>query len=154
MTLPLKVLGDRVLVKPDVLSNAPVQTDAGVVIATSMAAAVTGEDATKSVNRGTVIAVGHPRHPREADALEAAIWLQAYGDPTDNAQWQDTAGDKHCELADLLRDLVRREPCVTIGDDVLFAYDAGQQITLDDESYILLHEADLLAIVEPEVADG
>ena len=141
MTLPLKVLGDRVLVKPDILSNAPVQTDSGVVIATSMAAAVTGEDATPSVNRGTVIAVGHPKHPRAEEVLELVNELEQ-------------VEFRRAEDISLLRDLVRREPCCAVGDDVLFAYDAGQQITLDDESYILLHEADLLAIVEPEVADG
>ena len=138
MTLPLKVLGDRVLVKPDTLANAPEQRESGVIVAKSMAAAVTGEDASHSLNRGTVIAVGNPKHPREAEALELSDRIVAWHVMT----WEEDSA--------LLRDLVRRGPCCQIGDDVLFAYDAGQSITLEDETYILLHENDLLAVVEPE----
>lgn len=139
--LPLKVLGDRVLVKPDVNANAPEQLESGVILAATMAAAVTGEDATTSVCRGTVIAVGNPKHPLTDDASELADWLvselQSYSDRVN-------------EAAVLLRDLVRREPCCKAGDDVLFSHDAGQQITLESEIYILLKEDELLAIVEPE----
>jgi co-chaperonin GroES (HSP10) len=50
----------------------------------------------------------------------------------------------------LLRDLVRREPAVTVGDDVLFNHDAGQQITLENQRYIILHEHEVIAVVVPE----
>lgn len=143
--LPLRVLGDRVLVKPDVISNAPEQTASGVIVAKSMAAAVTGEDASASLNRGTVIAVGHPKHPRQSDADELTHRI----DVMDRCDC-GVACDYYDEAAAMIRDLVRREPCCAIGDDVLFAYDAGQSITLDDETYILLHESDLFAVVEPE----
>lgn len=151
MSLPLRVIGDRVLVKPDVDPNAPQQTDAGIFLAKSMAAAVTGEDASTSLSRGTVLAVGNPRHPLhdvadsmaervEREALKAGF-LSSCG-----ADLQDTVVD----AAHLLRDLVRRQPCVCVGDDVLFSADSGQLIQIDDESYVILREAELLAVVTPE----
>lgn len=136
--LPIRVLGDRVLVKPDTLDNAPERLASGIVLAKSLAAAVTGSDAEHSITRGVVIAVGHPKHPKEAEALELADRIVAWHVMT----WE--------EDSELLRDLVRREPCCNVGDDVLFSYDAGQALTIEDESYILLHENDLLAVVEPE----
>ena len=149
MDAPVRVLGDRVLVRPDVNANAPQQTDAGIYLATSLAAAVTGEDATTSLHRGTVIAVGNPKHSlhHEAETLAARL------------EWTDAAtslGDREA-VADavlLLRDLVRRHPCVSVGDDVLFSHDAGQELTLDGETFVILHETDLLAVVVPEVAHG
>lgn len=144
MTVPVKVLGDRVLVKPDVIDNAPETTASGIVLAKSMAAALTGEDKTTSVSRGTVIAIGRPRHPLYVEALALAAKLDA-------VCCRSLADDERVsDAAHLLRDLVRRQPCSAVGDDVLFSHDAGQQITLEGEVYILLHEDELLAIVEPE----
>mgnify|MGYP001609349557 CR=1 FL=1 len=141
--IPLKVLGNRVLVKPDVNANAPVQTAAGVFIAATLAAAVTGEDATVSVHRGTVIAVGQPRHPlkHEAEMLARKLEARARGD-------EEVAID----AARFLRVLTRKQPSVQVGEDVLFSHDAGQNITVDGETYVLLHDGELLAIVESETA--
>lgn len=146
MTMPLKVLGDRVLIKPDTVSNAPETTDSGVVLAKSMAAAITGEDATISVCRGTVIAVGTPRHPlhHEADALAKKVERFAHIGETALRQ------EVFLDAAHMLRDLVRKAPACGVGDDVLFSHDAGQQVTLENETYVLMREDELLAIVEPE----
>lgn len=145
--IPLKVLGDRVLIRPDVLSNAPETTESGVVIAKSLAAAVMGEDATTSVCRGTVIAVGMPKHPLKEEAETLGNRLAAHVcDPADMSTFEETLHDASL----MLRDLVRRQPCCAIGDDVLFSRDAGQELTLDDEVVLLLREDELLAIVEPE----
>lgn len=153
MTLPLKVLGDRVLVKPDTIENAPERLQSGILLAKSMASAVTGEDVEQSVTRGTVIAVGNPKHPRAEGAIAAANilrkWVADYP-PFESCDDYGNSYEDLVRIADLLDDLVRREPCCAVGDDVLFAYDAGQKITLDDETFILLHENDLLAVVEPE----
>ena len=139
MTVPLRVLGDRVLVKPDVDRNAPVQLDSGIVVAKSMAAAVMGEDATSSVHRGTVVAVGNPRHPLHHEAVTVADRLMRFRTPDEDHIAEDASA--------MLRDLVRRQPCVRVGDDVLFSHDAGQETTIDGESWIILHESDLLAVV-------
>ena len=145
MVIPLRVLGDRVLVKPDVNTNAPVQTEAGVFLAKSLAAAVTGEDPTKSVHRGTVVGVGTPRHPLYLEASTLAGKLEAYH------SCPGPLGDELVEdAAQLLRDLIRRQPCVAVGDDVLFSHDAGQETVIDGEPLVILHEHELLAIVEPE----
>ena len=145
MTAPLRVLGDRVLVKPDVNRNAPVQLESGIVVAKSMAAAIMGEDATSSVHRGTVVAVGNPRHPlqHEAESLAQLVQMRSLA-----TGYTDTP---ELDAAHMLHDLVRRHPCVSVGDDVLFSHDAGQETTIDGESWIILHESDLLAVVSPEV---
>lgn len=138
MSLPLRVLGDRVLIKPDVDPNAPEITEGGIYLAPSLASAVTGEDATLSLTRGTVIGVGTPKHPLHdvAEDLAARLARRHRADDADTVQ--------------LLRDLVRREPCVSVGDDVLFARDAGQQITIEDETYIIVREHELLAVIPEE----
>ena len=136
--IPIRVLGDRVLVKPDVNDNAPVTTEAGIVLARSLASAVTGSDPTLSVSRGTVIGVGTPRHPLKEEAEALADKLSAR-----IAMASDPESDAVC----MLRDLVRREPAVSIGDDVLFSHDAGQLIELEQETFVILQESELLGVV-------
>ena len=144
--IPLKVLGDRVLIRPDTLANAPEQ-HGSVFLAQSMAAAVTGEDATTSVSRGTVVALGTPRHPlwHEAEALARKVETFFAHDG-----WTQAVRDIVSDAAHMLRDLVRKQPAVLVGDDVLFSHDAGQEITLDGETYVLMREDELLAVIEPE----
>jgi co-chaperonin GroES (HSP10) len=147
MSVPLRVLGDRVLVRPDVSANTPEVLDSGVVIATSLAAAVTGADPTTSVHRGTVVAVGNPRHPLQHEAESLARVIQRRARASSVASGEDDSPE--ADAAHLLRDLVRRHACVRIGEDVLFAHDVGQDVDLEGKRHILLHEGDLLAVVEP-----
>ena len=148
--IPLKVLGDRVLVKPDVNANSPEQHASGIYLAKSLAAAVTGEDATTSLCRGTVVAVGNPKHPLQHEAETLALRLSLYvSDPFYRSSWSDQDDDTN-DAVHMLRDLVRRQPCCLVGDDVLFSHDAGQEITLDAETYVLMKEDELLAVIEPE----
>lgn len=146
MNAPLRVLGDRVLVKPDVNRNAPEQLESGVFLAKSLAAAVIGEDATTSVHRGTVVGVGRPKHPLHHEAETLADKVEKF------ARFGETPGRHHVfhEAADMLRDLVRRHPCVSVDDDVLFSNAAGQDTVIDGETYVILHEAEILAVVIPE----
>ena len=139
MPLPLRVLGDRVLIRPDVNRHAPEQSAGGVFLAKSLAAAVTGEDVAIAPCRGTVVALGRPRHPLRDEAFALAATLERHRRSDEGLE---------TDAAQLLRDLVRRDPCVAIGDDVLFGYDAGQETVIDDETYLILREAELLAIVE------
>ena len=142
MTLPLKVLGDRVLVVPDVNRHAPTTTESGILVAATLAAAVTGEDPERSVHRGTVVAVGNPRHPKAEEVQTMAL------------QVVDDFPETGPVIAELLNSLVAREPCCAVGDDVLFGSDAGQLMTIENETYLILREADLIGIVEPEVVHG
>lgn len=147
MSLPLRVLGDRVLIRPDVDDNAPRMLTSGIATAVSLAAAITGEDKTTSVWRGTVIAVGTPRHPLHGEAVSLASLIEKY------SHYGETETRAHTirDAAHLLRDLVRKQPSVTVGDDVLFSHDAGQQITIENETFVLMREDELLAIVTPEM---
>jgi co-chaperonin GroES (HSP10) len=45
-------------------------------------------------------------------------------------------------------------PSVQVGDTVLFGYDAGQEITIDDARYLLIRDADLIAVLQPEETHG
>lgn len=40
-------------------------------------------------------------------------------------------------------------PSVKVGDTVLFGYDAGQEVRIDDVRYLLIRDADLIAVLEP-----
>lgn len=119
----LRPLGDRVLIKPE---PNPEQTESGLWLS----------EHRKPEEAGTVVAVGTSVHPRKAEAEDAARQLDEY--------------DLGTDAAALLRDLVRREPAVTVGDYVLFSWAAGQELTLEDERYLLLRESDILCVVDPE----
>lgn len=137
--VPLRVLGNRVLVKPDVETHAPTQLPgSGLYLAPSMASAVTGSDETIAFHRGTVISIGTPRHPLHHEAITLADKLA-----------HDSGQHAH-DAALLLRDLVRREPSVHMGDDVIFSSDAGQEVTVDGDVFLILHDNELLAVVKPE----
>ena len=132
------------LVKPDSNDNAPEILPSGIVISKTMAAAVTGIDPTSSVHRGTVVGVGRPKHPLWWEASTLAQKLTNYHAAA--GPYGDTLIH---DAAEMLHDLVRRVPVVSLGDDVLFAHDVGQDVDIEGERHILLHEADLLAIVDP-----
>lgn len=145
--IPVRVLGDRILVQPDEDRNAPQLLESGIHVAKTLSAAVMGEDKTISVQRGTVIAVGTPRHPlkEEAEAMAAKLHSEICC-----CNGLEECCSTKLDASHMLRDLVRRQPAVLVGDDVLFNHDAGQQLTLGDQTYIILHEHELLAVVEPE----
>jgi co-chaperonin GroES (HSP10) len=128
----LRPLHDRVLIKP---IEAPTMTQSGLHLA---------EDA-KPDQMGTVVAVGTISNPRQEEAEAAADELmgRTYGD----------AAHPFRSTAELLRSLVHRESCVSVGDTVLFSWSAGQEIWMEDdgERYLLMRESDLLAVIEEEM---
>jgi chaperonin GroES len=130
--MPLRPLGDRVLIKP--VKN-PDETTSGLVLP---------EKRTESFleMQGTVVAVGTPRHPlkEEAEILAGALSSRAVGEGRRMLK----------DAAFMLLDLVRREPVVNVGDDVLFSWSAGQLISVDDEELLMLRESDILAVIESE----
>jgi len=115
----LRPLGDRVLVKPE--AN-PEQTDSGLWLS----------EHRKPEEAGTVVAVGLPVHPRKQEAEDAAFVIAGLAPG----------------VAKLLQALVAREPLVHVGDYVLFSWAAGHEVLIEDERYLLLREADILAVVE------
>lgn len=129
----LKPLGDRVLIRPDI---APTMTPSGLHLA----------EHAKPEQMGTVIAVGHMRHPRkdEAEELAVALYAESLG----------TGRELPALASSLLNDLVRREPLVSVGDTVIFSWAGGQELRIEDdgERYLIMREEDILAIVESEIA--
>jgi co-chaperonin GroES (HSP10) len=136
----IRVLGDRVLValppketSQEDATGYSYQTeqvsDGGIILAKPVDA-YNIEIAT----RGIVVQVGHKRG---AVNLETAIGcVTTYG----------------TDIAGLLRALRRLEPApfeVSVGDCVLFAPGVGEQIDSDGVSYVILHEDQVLARVEP-----
>lgn len=149
----LKPLGDRVLILPELPSET---TESGLILA----------EHRKPEQTGTVIAVGPCAHPRKAEAEDVALRLETMDDYDANRFCaicdgkNDTYHDSlpHCfepmvffpEVADLLRDLVRKEPDVKAGDYVVFSWTAGQEIWVEDgeQRYLLMRESDILCVVE------
>lgn len=129
----LRPLGDRVLIRPD---KAPEQTESGLHLV----------EHRKPENMGTVIAVGLCSHPLKHLAEEIADRVDRIV-PRDGADGDTVLFD----ASQMLRDVVRREPSVRVGDDVLFSWTVGQELFVDDERYLLMREGDILAVVEPEV---
>ena len=120
--MTLRPLGDRILIKPE---PNPDTTESGLILM----------EHRKPETMGTVVAVGTCRHPLHDDAITASTW------------WRTNGND---ELADLLAGLAGRDPLVKAGDTVLFSWTSGQELHLDDEDtrYLLMREADILAVVE------
>jgi len=126
----LRPLGDRILVKPEPQAS---MTDSGLHLV----------EHAKPDEMGTVVAVGFARHPLKDDAENVAEWLET--------EAIEAGHDSYfARGAELLRNLVRKEPSVKVGDTVLFSWASGQELTLNDgaERYILLKESDLLAVLE------
>jgi co-chaperonin GroES (HSP10) len=120
-------LGDRVLIRPAKPSDI---SEGGIHLV----------EARKPDECGEVVAVGSPRHPLADEAEEIIAHVSA---TADNDDWLGRA-------TTLIRSLVCREPCVKVGDTVLFSWASGQEITVDDgkETYLLMRESDLLAVLE------
>jgi chaperonin GroES len=57
----------------------------------------------------------------------------------------EALGDTHCPHCKTLR-----PPHVSLGDVVIFAPSAGEDVEVDGQSFIMLREADLLAVASQE----
>lgn len=129
MTLALVPVGARVLIQPDAVRE---QTDSGLHLVEHWPDEVSG----------VVVAVGRPTHPRKDEAFAMADRLEVQRDASPEGSSPLT------DAAQLLRDLTGREPSVAVGDRVLFTRVAGQAIQIDDTRYVVLREADLLAVLD------
>lgn len=128
----LRPLGDRVLIKP--LAQ-PTETESGIILA----------EEKKPDEIGTVVAVGFTKHPRSGDVERHIDAIRG-----ERGLCPDECDCLDCRARDLLRDLVRREPSVKVGDTVLFSWASGQEILLNDgeDRYLLMRESDLIAVYE------
>jgi co-chaperonin GroES (HSP10) len=137
VSLPLRVLGDRVLIKPDIEERAVAQTDSGIFVAETLEAAVTGQEALPSYVSGTVVAIGNQDQPfdvrpyvlRRLKAKSGMVRL--------------------LHLIKEIEDLPAHKPCdFAVGDRVTFSWKAGQDVTINDEAFVILKESEVLAVLQ------
>lgn len=125
----LRPIGDRILIKPERQADV---TDSGIILA----------EQPKPEQAGTVVAVGLCPHPLKHDAETMAVRLETL------APYVTVGSEPIHEAVDLLRQATHREPLVKVGDYVVFSWIAGQELTVEDERYLLMREADILCVVE------
>ena len=148
MTVPLRVLGARVLIEPDREDLSPQQTASGLFTARSLGSAVSGTDEAESWYSGVVVALGdaltgpfdvRPYVLRRLDELIAHPTFHCT--PTvDTMAFRDEVAalpvDKICDFA--------------VGDAVTFASTAGQSIEIDGTPYLILEIDEILGVLSPE----
>lgn len=122
----MKVLGHRVLIKPDAQ---PSQTASGLVLT---------EDREWVATSGTIVQVGEGGSKLKYDARQRAIRLcvDALVD-TVAEDWLD----HYLGTADPV-------PDVKVGDRVAFDGDTGLSMTLDGEKLLILNQDDIVIIVQ------
>lgn len=145
MSEPLRVLGDRVLIRPDVEDRRVEQADSGLYTAPTLAAAVTGEDTTIWYTSGTVVQLGEWPTDVKAWAL-TRLWAIEHECAAVVSVKEITAIRR--ALEDLPAQRVRD---LAVGDRVTFSVQAGQDVTVNGEPFVIMREQDILAVVEPEV---
>ena len=141
--LSLRVTEDRVLIKADREDHAPTQTEAGIYLASSLAAAVDGSDEADSWFVGTIVQLGPLVNRFEArPAILRWLW---------NADTEGI-GLSPTEVRDLItrvQELPRETPePLRVGDRVTFSWAAGQQLTYNGERFLILRAGDVLGVLE------
>lgn len=139
--MKLSPLSDRVLIKPD---RAPDRTASGLWV----------QEDWKPEQTGTVVATGVVVHPRkaEAEALAALVEQWAHDWAYKGSDDFGNSTDDLKAAAQMLRALVSRKPQVRVDEDVIFSWQVGQEVWINDgeERYLLMREADILAVVDYE----
>lgn len=130
----LRPLQDRILIKPEIPPNI---TESGLIL----------QEERKPEQTGTVVAVGPCSHPMKdiAEDLAHRLAVWAHG-----VSIGDDAQNLLIAAQECLKDVVRKEPEVKVGDYVVFSWTSGQEIWVEDgqERYLLMREADILCVVE------
>lgn len=76
------------------------------------------------------------------ERTESGLYVSEHRKP-DTAGWVVSVGAA-----------VHDNPCVRVGDYVLFSWQSGQEFWLDDERLLIMREDDLLAVVQKELTHG
>lgn len=148
--LPLRVLGPRVLIRPDLKTHTPEQTDSGIFLAKSLTAAATGEDVVEWYDSGTVVALGEADAPFDVRPFV----LRRLRELIENVKSVDDAITRLVQLRDCVVPEIEALPThkprdFNVGDRVTFSYESGQQITINGDVYLVMGEDEILAVVEP-----
>ena len=142
-SVELRVTEDRVLIRADQEDHAPTQTDAGLFLAQSLAAAVGGEDPSESWFVGTIVQLGPLVN--QLDIRNRVIrWLHELED-----EGHDLRPAEIGVVRERIEALPREMPDpLRVGDRVVFSWASGQQIAVDGERRLILRASDVLAVLE------
>lgn len=130
----IRPLGDMVLVKP---APRRTETESGLAIVEHY----------QPDTVGTVVALGTGVEARKravqafADSLIEAVCMDMDAGPADY--------ERVAKLIASLRDDYRPEHVCKVGDEVLFGTGSGTELDIAGDTYILINEADLEAVLEP-----
>jgi len=146
--LPIRVIGPRVLIKPDIEDQQPEQTASGLYVAKTLEAAATGEDARQAWYTGVIVAFGEEQPAfdvrpyvlrRLTEILDGAVdWLS-----------HDVPTELVVELRSDIEALSEtRERDIRVGDHVTFSARAGQELDINGDTYLIMNESDILGVLE------
>ena len=141
--LSLRVTEDRVLIKADREDHAPTQTEAGLYVAQSMAAAVDGSDEADSWFVGTIVQLGPLVNKR--DCRKVLIkWLLAMEE-----EGLDVPIEEIMRVRQRVEEMLPDNPDpLKVNDRVCFSWASGQAINVDGERYVVLRAGDVLGVLE------
>lgn len=128
----LTPLGDRILVRPE--AN-PETTESGLHLV----------EHRKPETLGEVVAVGSCKHPLRSEARSLAARLSRA------LEYWNLAPDNTELVTDaivMLKEVTAYKPSVKVGDTVVFSWNVGQELQIDDARYLLMRESDVLAVLE------
>ena len=141
----LRVTEDRVLIKADREDHAPTQTDTGLYLAASLAAAVDGSDEAESWFVGTIVQLGPLVNRFEA---RPAILRWLWDAETEGI---GLSPREVRELIARVQELPKETPePLRVGDRVCFSWASGQQIAIDGDTFVVLRAGDVLGVLEEE----
>jgi co-chaperonin GroES (HSP10) len=144
VSLPIRVIGPRVLIKPDIEEQKPEQTASGLYLAKTLEAAATGEDAREAWYTGVVVAFGEER-----PAFDVRPYVKRrLNEALDATSYLDLATDIAALYVDLDTLPTERAREVSVGDHVTFSARAGQELDIDGDSYLIMNETDILGVLE------
>lgn len=142
----LAVLGDRIFVKPDIN---PDMTSDGLLRLV--------RDNQRSVNRGTVLAVGEGpeiAHRAVSRAMSALTkeFDRYIADETIGGFVRAVAAKFKADATRLVRNY-EPEHLVMPGDRIIFSPEAGEEVRFEREIVLVMRETDVLAVVDPETQE-
>lgn len=136
----IHVIGPRLLVELPP-REAETVTASGIIL--------TRDPDVRAPTRGIVVRIGDKRNTCDVDDVRAEVhtWF------LDHPEESNVLYVRH-ELDRLLMKLAPAKFDVEVGEMVLFPASAGERVELDGIEYVILHESEVIAVVEPEAREA
>lgn len=150
MSLGFTPLGDRIVIKADIEDHAPQETASGLLLASSMAAAVDGSDTEDSWFVGTIVAIGPLVN--HFDCRKFVLRKLRGLFPALRVDESHICAEIEDEIIPAIEALPTDCPDpLNVGDRVTFSWASGQQMTLDGEKFLIMKASEVLAVLDPDV---